>query len=132
MIHVLWKSLVVRMRHEFVGWPVVVRTDVWLLAEVVWVSKLAVRSVVVWLVHRMRSKHVKHWVMRLMVRHVWVVMSHVHWVKLIIGIVTWHMLEWRHLMVRIVILVDWVVMNAIMRFSWFRELIRRGGSRSSV
>jgi len=51
VIHVFWKSLVVRMWHEFVDRPVVVRTDVWLLVEVVWVSKLAVRSVVVWLLH---------------------------------------------------------------------------------
>lgn len=51
MIHVFWKSLVVRMWHEFVDWPVVVRTDVWLLAEFMWMSKLAVRSVVVWLLH---------------------------------------------------------------------------------
>jgi hypothetical protein len=80
----------------------------------------------------MRSKHVKHWVMRLMVWHVWVVMSHVHCVELIIGTVTWYVLEWRHLMVRMVILVDWVVMNAIMRFSWFRESIKVGRSRSSV
>jgi len=46
--------------------------------------------------------------------------------------VTWYVLEWRHLMVRMVILVDWVVMNAIMRFSWFRESIKVGRSRSSV
>ena len=70
--------------------------------------------------------------MRLMVWHIWVVMSHVHWVELIISIVTWFMLEWRHLTVRMVILVDWVVMSTVMRFSWFRESIKVRRSRSSV